>query len=64
MNETITVITLHKRSGEYVIHRRDRDSGRTSRTLANQLTDEEALFCNVAERFHARFDGTRIIQWG
>lgn len=64
MDGIITVITLHKRSGKYVVHRRDRNTGLISSTAADRLTNEEAMFCNVAERFHTRFDGTRITRWG
>lgn len=64
MEPVITVITYHKRKGEYVIHRREFDSGRSSVTYANQLTGEEELFCKVSEKFNARFDGLRITQWG
>lgn len=49
--EKITAIRLFKNEGEYVVTRRDANTGKTFKTYANRLNDREKAWAKSSKYF-------------
>ena len=61
MLEAIQSIKYDKQTSEYRIVRRNLQTGKTSTTFANHLTDQEKLWARI--NCKTRYEDTQTIQW-